>query len=296
MGKAQFVEPKRATVPPQNASIPGSFSESSGSTRYRKRDSFVKRHAYDFTRDLIIAILALLAGFTLDNRIAARQDAAEDARTEQQEILETLRFVRDRAEGPTSYKPFQFIQLPGANLSGLNLSCDITTPTSPYCANLQQANLRDAVMRQIHLTGAYLAQADLVKADLASADLSSADLSLAKLSGADLSGAGLEDAILLAADLEGATLTRANLARASFKGTNVRGADLSEAIAVDTSFLGTDLTGANLSGADLSGADLTGDEAPGTAFPADLSNICYDDATKWPSGFRPPAAPECADA
>jgi uncharacterized protein YjbI with pentapeptide repeats len=150
------------------------------------------RHGYDFVRDLIVAILALVAAFVLDNRIAARQEATEDRRVEQQEILENLRFVRDRAEDPVSFKPFQYMQLAGANLSGLNLGCEATIPTTASCTDLQNANLKGAILRSTDLSGAHLGWAHLTNMDASLAWLMGADMSFADLNGANLSDAKLE--------------------------------------------------------------------------------------------------------
>lgn len=57
------------------------------------------------------------------------------------------------------------------------------------------------------------------------------------------------------------------------RGANLSGADLN----------GADMRGADLSGADLSGADLRH---------AELTGICYDSNTKWPSWYTP-APPTC---
>ena len=53
------------------------------------------------------------------------------------------------------------------------------------------------------------------------------------------------------------------------RGANLSGADLN----------GADLRGADLRGADLSGADLRH---------AELTGLCYDSDTAWPSWFTPP--------
>ncbi len=96
-------------------------------------------------------------------------------------------------------------------------------------------------------------EADLSDADLHYAGLYGADFYLADLSGANLFHAILNSALLVKADLTGANLIEA------------------------------DLAGANLSGADLRGADLTG---------AALTDVCFDDATRW--GDTPaPSRPQC---
>jgi len=110
------------------------------------------------------------------------------------------------------------VELPGADLSGGDLS---------------RFGLPHAVLTGARLGGADLREADLRGSHLSGADLSRASANYCRLANADLSGAGLGSASLIFADLSWADL---------------RGADLSWA----------DLRGADLSGAWLDGADLTG--------------------------------------
>src|SRR3712207_5466676 len=79
---------------------------STGTPRGRRVASVLRHHGYQIVRDVLIALLAVGVTFTLDNRIATRQEQAEERRAqvqeeteerraEQQEVLENLRFVRD---------------------------------------------------------------------------------------------------------------------------------------------------------------------------------------------------------
>jgi uncharacterized protein YjbI with pentapeptide repeats len=61
---------------------------------------------------------------------------------------------------------------------------------------------------------------------------------------------------------------------------DLRGADLTEADLIAANLRGAYLNWAILIGADLYGADLTG---------ADLTGAKWDDTTRWPEGFTPPA-------
>jgi hypothetical protein len=90
-------------------------------------------------------------------------------------------------------------------------------------------------------------------------------------------GANLTRADLTGADLTGANLTGANLTGANLTRANLTWAHLS----------GADLTRANLTGADLTGANLTG---------ANLSGANWNEYTRWPAGYTPPAADAQASA
>lgn len=155
--------------------------------------------------------------------------------------------------------------LGSANLSGVNLSFADLSGTELWFAdlsdaNLERVNLSDANLEYANLSGAVLDSADLSGAELLDADLSGANLMVANLPGAVLRIADLSEASLLCANLSGADLGSANLS-----GASLLGADLSRTFLLE---------------ADLSEADLEG---------TDLSKIVYDNVTKWPAGFTPPA-------
>lgn len=117
----------------------------------------------------------------------------------------------------------------------------------------------------LHLVGANFADSALTHAALTSTDLREANFVQADLDVADLRGADLSEATLQSTSMRDAT---------------IRGAILRHAYIADADLRGADLTYTDLSGADLLGAKLTG---------AELSPICYDAATTWPEGFKPPA-------
>jgi uncharacterized protein YjbI with pentapeptide repeats len=71
----------------------------------------------------------------------------------------------------------------------------------------------------------------------------------------------------------------------SFADADLRGADLTSAALYGSSFPGADLTGAVLVEADFRGADLS--EAKGLS-EATITDIRYDEWTRWPDGFTPP--------
>jgi len=172
-------------------------------------------------RDLLIALLAVIVAFTLESRIAMRQEETEERRDQQQEVLENLRFVRERS-GVDSPEPFRSLRLSGSSLSGLRLGC--SERGSENCATFDEA-------------------------DITSADLGFADFSNASMRDVDLSKANL-----VSADLRGVDLTRADLTDASLRRTDLTDADLTDAI---------------------------------------LTDVCFDEGTIWPAGFRRPAAADC---
>ena len=193
----------------------------------------------------------------------------------------------------------------GADLKGANLEY----------ANLERACLERANLKGADLGGADLWNADLTGANLRGANLSDADLEGVKLYKADLKGADLGGADLWTANLEDANLERACLERANLKdavltgaklykadlhsallgGANLSDANLERACLERANLKDAVLTGAKLYKADLRGANLSDADLEG----ADLGRIIYDEYTKWPTGYIPPApasAPASAPA
>jgi uncharacterized protein YjbI with pentapeptide repeats len=175
--------------------------------------------------------------------------------------------------------------LTGADLKDVDLSDADLTRADLTDANLTGAVLIRAVLYRADLTGAKLAEAFLTEANLTDANLTDANLTDAKLTRANLTLANLTDAKLIGAkligaDLSGADLIRADLTRADLTDANLEGADLTGA-----NLTGADLTDSNLRGADLTNAVLTDAKLVG----ADLSGVKYDEYTRWPEGFEPPA-------
>ncbi|WP_269178188.1 pentapeptide repeat-containing protein [Modestobacter sp. VKM Ac-2979] len=166
--------------------------------------SFFSKHAYEVVRDLGIALLAIAITFHLDARIADRQEAREDLRNAQQQIVENVRFVRERSGDSDGIKPFMIMNLRGANLSGLHLGC--SAPSEPSCADLSNADLNGSVLQYTNLRNANLFGADMTNARLWSTDLEGANLI-----NTDLRNAWLADARLQGADLRGADLSGADL-------------------------------------------------------------------------------------
>ncbi|WP_345711460.1 pentapeptide repeat-containing protein [Kineococcus glutinatus] len=218
----------------------------------------------------------VVAGFVIfpatvwsDSRLAQRQEQVEEQRAEQQEVLENVRFVRERSGQRDAAKPFRGLNLTEASLAGLDLSC--AEPTSVgSCADLLGANLTGADLRETNLTGANLRETNLADAKLSTAILADSNLADVNLAGLDLFGADLHQSNLSGADLSGANLSIANLNFAHLEEANLSGADLHL----------TDLRNANMAGADLTGALIEG--------------ACFNSNTSWPHGFKPPNDSNCA--
>ncbi|WP_293056492.1 pentapeptide repeat-containing protein [Okeania sp. SIO2B3] len=139
----------------------------------------------------------------------------------------------------------------------------------------------------VKIVGSFLNGADLSGADLSGANFSGADLSGANLSGANLSAAEFSGADLSGADLSGANLSDAklsdaNLSGADLSGANLSGADLSFANLILAKLIHADLILAKLIHADLILAKLIhADLILAKLIHADLSNIQWDNQTKW---------------
>jgi hypothetical protein len=103
------------------------------------------------------------------------------------------------------------IQVPGADLQGVNLSN----------SRLEVADLSETNLAEANLHGSYLDNANLTGAGLAGADLSDADLTEADLRGANLLAANLKGADLTMTRLNGAELTDANLRSARTVGGRI---------------------------------------------------------------------------
>jgi len=178
------------------------------------------RQRDDLARDALVGFVVLGVGLLFaawwDGRLSDRQNQlsrdqttasnklARDLATTS-EVQENIRFVRQVAIDNSALKPFRGLNLSGANLGGLDLSCEDAVPVT-HCADFENANLSGTNLDFVRLAGARLSRADLTGASLFSANLTRADLRGAKLRGADLSSASLFHANLIGADLTGAKL------------------------------------------------------------------------------------------
>lgn len=135
-----------------------------------------------------------------------------ESRLEEQSVVrENLRFVREIVIDDALRKPLAEVNLEGAPLIGLDLSCEdrSTSGLEAGCAQLSGANLVRADVSFTNLTGANLSGGELSGAMFVASNLSGVDLS-----GADLVHADLREANLTGASLSGANLSRAHLEHA----------------------------------------------------------------------------------
>lgn len=237
-----------------------------------------KRNRPEVIRDVTIAVLVLVAGFAWDARMAARSEQAADRLAHNAEMLENTRYVRSLSSRHDVPRVFNGIDLRGANLSGLDLSCK--NPPADFIDPDQVG----AIDRQ-HLADC----ADLTGADLRNASLDATNLGGALLLAADLSGAELRFASFASATLIGAHLDGANLEHADFTDADLNSVRLQGAALEGTVFTDAKLWLMNLRGVDLS--LVVGLEK------ADFGGMtCYDENTRWPDGFEPPALnPVCPE-
>ena len=155
------------------------------------------------------------------------------------------------------------IDLTGTNLSGVELP---------------EANLEKAVFEESNLRGS----------NFLAANLGGAIFYKCNLQDAHFVKANLQRAVFEKANLQGAKLSLANLKEANLKECNLRGATLWY----------SDFTGANLQKANLQGANLQGAEtdahfciymgAKGLTY-EQVADAIWDETTRWPLGFSPPA-------
>jgi hypothetical protein len=132
----------------------------------------------------------------------------------------------------------------------------------------------------LDLSGAALAGVDLASLPLAGARFDRARLTKAWLLEADLGRASFREADLGEAWCAGADLRGADFSGASLAHANLRGCDCRKA-----SFQNCSLDEANLSGGNLCGVDLSSANLHGAVF----TEASYDEGTRWPFSFRPPA-------
>jgi hypothetical protein len=148
----------------------------------------------------------------------------------------------------------------GYSLPDLSNSClaDLHVQGSFAGANFESSKLAWALFDEADLRCAVFWRADLSLATFNDQHMNRADLFQAQAKGVHFAGADMRSAILAYADLESANFAGANLSRA----------DLENAL----------LTDANLRGVE----DVSPD--------ANLTGIYYNEATKWPAHYAPPAS------
>jgi uncharacterized protein YjbI with pentapeptide repeats len=160
---------------------------------------------------------------------------------------------RWRGDNPAVIPDLRELEMPGAALTGANLSRTLLIDSNLKSADLQRARLEKAI----------LGAADLSDANLSGAGLTGAELHAALLENTDLTRAMLDHAIFRDAALHGAKLMGASMLRTIFKNAHMKGADLRGTSHNHTDFSGADLRDANFSdtfagGGSFAGAKLGG--------------------------------------
>jgi hypothetical protein len=225
LGRIETIEVTRSTHDIENQVIKEAYHTRVGEAAEARGLSsgirgWLRRQGDDLIRDALIGLVVVVIGFGAaalwDSRLAERQNQlARDQTTASNklardlattsEVQENIRFVRQVAIDNSALKPFRGLNLSGANLGGLDLSCEDAVPAT-HCADFENANLSGTNLDFMRLVGARLIRADLTGASLFKVKLTRADLRGAKLRGADLSSASLFHANLIGADLTGAKL------------------------------------------------------------------------------------------
>lgn len=197
--------------------------------------------------------LAVLSGAVVGGALVSVESmlaGAAEVRSKQETLLSQLSSTMD----------LNGIDLSGRNLDGLYLPGRAMVAARLVGTGLANSRLYFSDLRHADLRGASLRGADLSGSTLAFADLRGADLRGAVLDDADLSDTRLDEA-----DLRGAVVRGGRLQRSRLQGAMLGGA------LIETTFL---------DGADLSSARIQG---------LGLREVEYDECTRWPAGFEPPA-------
>jgi uncharacterized protein YjbI with pentapeptide repeats len=212
-------------------------------------------------RDVVLALaigLLLLAGqWLIDDRRSQRETRISADLADEAERRENLRFIRDRSSVEQIERPFSGMDLDSLKLTGLNLSG----------ANLSDASLLETSLAEVDLSGALLTGASLGSSSFFRAVLRDAVLGCSEPEPG--CGATQFSTLFLSADL-----TRADLTGMSFFRADFTGAIMTEAVVADVRMSRTKLYGTDLTRADLRGTEFV--------------EVCYDDTTRWPSGYSPP--------
>jgi uncharacterized protein YjbI with pentapeptide repeats len=201
----------------------------------------------------------------LRTRQAARRSAQDETRAA---LVAMLRGGAKGIERWNALQPherkaaghFREVDLSGADLTGADL----------HRLDFEGANFAGAILRDACLDRGWFSEANLEKACLEKARMSQAAFRRANFRGANLTEAGASGAHFHGADLTNAALNRAQLSFCSLRGATLQGADLREAY---------------LDYADLRQADLSTARLQGTT----LEDTRYDEQTRFPAGFTPPA-------
>ncbi len=176
-----------------------------------------------------------------------------------------------RADNPLVKPYLLYLNIPGADLRGINFEDSELRFANFAGADMREANLTDARLNLANFMGTDLRNAKLLDAHLFNANLSQSRLDNALLTRAYLNRANLSEANLTNTNLRGAELTSANLRQADLYWSNLTYADLT-----DANLCETDLSNANLTRTSLRNTDFNRSIVSGTIFGSvDLSAANY---------------------
>lgn len=156
-------------------------------------------------KEVIFSVFVTLAFFLvqnhMDNKESDREDRLEATRASHDEVVSNVQFiretVRDHPDGP---KNFRAMNLRGADLSGLDLGCDIRIgepvrntsiwqPTRPAtCADFTGSDLTGAKFNGADLTGALFDHAKLDKVNAGIVVAPAVDIKSSSMRGSKIGG------------------------------------------------------------------------------------------------------------
>lgn len=144
-----------------------------------------------FVMGLIFSVCVSVGIFYVQNHI-------DQQRSESDEVLANVQFIRETVrDSPDGRKPFRSLDLHGADLSGLDLGCDVDFANS--------------------------GRTWVPKEAASCADFTGADLSGARLDGSDLSGAMFDGATMDGVEATGVTAVGMRLDPKTVDGTHISG-------------------------------------------------------------------------
>ena len=243
------------------------FSARSGESR--ERASKLARLRLVF--EAALAVILTVVVYVQTDRIADQAAKQNEALMRWSEIQENVRFVRETAIGDSLVLPFTYLDLQYASLTNIHFGC---TDSERKRAQSWKDYLSDPRYPGVGC------RADFSDSNLSYSDLRGAQLYLAyfqrtKLYRGNLAYANLSQAKFQDATLDGAHLDKSLANGALFQSTSLSGTVFRDASLRYAEFIDVDLGTSDFRGAKLYGAKFTGVSCEGT---------------KWPTGFRPPAA------
>lgn len=233
---------------------------------------FKEKKGWDFLQLLIVPIVLVIAGFSLQEFAKQRDQIAADNKANQEILTKYLDQMAELLQNKlrnSKQDSEQFIISQSKTVTVL-LSLD---PRRQHlviqfleAANLNNLSEKKGLLFKARMSKANLAGSDLSNAHLEQTDLEKANLEAANLEESHLQGANLKGANLNGATLSGAILAGAELKNANFSGAKLVGVHLEEANLEGVNFTGADLTGSHFAEANLKGTNFTGADLRGAYF------------------------------